>query len=301
MRHPPATTSSKARRTYALITPARDEAENLTRLAESIVDQTISPTAWLIVDNGSTDGTVELARRLASEHLFIDVLEIPGAPSATRGAPSVRAFTAGLAVLEGDPDVVVNLDADVSMPIDYFERLLAVFGGDDRLGIASGLCLERSRGEWQETPVTGGHVRGATRAYRRECLQEVLPLEERVGWDGIDVYKARANGWRTATIRSISFKHHRQLGEREGSRRRAWFEQGRAAHYMGYRPLYLLLRTALRMLREPAAGAMLQGYAISMFSGEPRIADPHVQAAVKRDQTLANVPRRVVEALFHLT
>ena len=91
------------------------------------------------------------------------------------------------------PDVVVNVDADVTMEPDYFERLLEALERDPSLGIASGSAWEPHDGVWrQRFVITGGTVWGATRAYRWACLQDVLPLEERHGWDGIDQLKARA-------------------------------------------------------------------------------------------------------------
>src|SRR3954453_4693811 len=107
---------------YAVITPVRDEAENLPRLAASLAAQTVRPAAWRIVDNGSSDGTAEIAGRFAAEHDWARLLRIPGGTSAERGAPIVRALHAGIDDLEQRYDVVVNVDADISMPPDYFER-----------------------------------------------------------------------------------------------------------------------------------------------------------------------------------
>src|SRR4051812_44518439 len=101
-------------RTYSVVTPARDEALNLPKLAASLAAQTVLPTLWTIVDNGSSDGTLEVARRLASEHGWIRVLSLPGAPVADRGAPVVRALQAGIASHSDPPEVLVNVDADIT-------------------------------------------------------------------------------------------------------------------------------------------------------------------------------------------
>ena len=74
-------------------------------------------------------------------------------------ARSIRA----LAELADPPDVVVNLDADVSFEPDFFERLLDAFAADPTLGIASGTCYELEGGDWRERHVTGSTVWGATR------------------------------------------------------------------------------------------------------------------------------------------
>lgn len=281
--------------TYALITPVRNEESNLLRLASCVLAQTVAPRTWVIVDNGSIDGTVARAERLADEHSWIRTIRVSSGDVQTRGAPVVRAVLAGLEVLEPWPEVVIKLDADVSFDPDHFERLLTHFERAPRLGIASGLCLEHVRGRWRPQYSTRSHVRGAVRAYRRECLQAVMPLEQRMGWDGIDEVKAAVRGWRTATIHELSFRHHRKLGEREAATGR-WARQGDMAHYMGYRPSYLVFRAFYRSIHEPAALAMVWGYFRAAVRRQPRCPDPEVRAWLRREQSLRRLPRRAREA-----
>lgn len=279
--------------TWSAVTPALNEAGNLSRLAEAIFAQSIAPTQWVIVDTGSTDDTLVVARALSERYAFIRLCSTAGAGEAAPGAPVVRAFHAGLSVLDRDVDVVVKLDADVSFDADYFELLLAAFDADPRLGITSGTCWELSEGRWQETRVTGDHVRGASRAYRWACLQDVLPLEEGMGWDGIDALKAKARGWSTRIVPSARFYHHRFVGERDGARHRRWVAQGRGAHYMGYRPTYLGLRALRHARRDPAAVAMVWGYVESFLRRRPRLEDEEARELLRREQRLRNLRSRV--------
>ncbi len=283
--------------TYALVTPVRNEADNVRRLAGCLAAQTVPPRAWVVVDNGSTDGTPAIVEELAAEHGWIRAAAAPGAPAPTRGGPIVRAFLAGLAELKGDEDVVVKLDADVSMEPDHFERLLGRFAADPSLGIASGTCWEETGGEWRPQYVTRSHVRGAVRAYRRRCLEDVLPLEERMGWDGIDEIKATTRGWRTTSFPDLPFRHHRSTGERE-RRVSKWIEQGDMAHYMGYRPSYLVFRAIFRAFREqqPSAVAMIWGYGRAVVQRRPSCPDEAVRSWLRREQGLRRLPVRVREA-----
>ena len=146
-----------------------------------------------------------------------------------------------------------------------------------------------------ERHTTGGHVRGATRAYRWECLEAVQPLETQLGWDGIDELKATALGWRTRTIPSLPFHHHRAVGQRDGMRR-AYLAQGEAAHYMGYRPSYLLLRSVFQSRRDPAAMAMAWGYLAAVARRRPRCADPLARGELRRQQLWRHLPARALEA-----
>ena len=283
-------------RSYAVITPVRDERENLPRLAASIAAQTELPRAWLIVDNGSQDGTPELARALADEHPWIRLLTVPGSTSAERGAPIVRSLHAAIEALSADaPDFVVNLDADISFEPYYFERLLDRFDADASLGIASGSGFELEDGAWRQRHVTGSTVWGASRVFRWACLQEILPFEERVAWDGIDEFKANARGWRTLAFEDLPFRHHRREGERDGAWR-ARRNQGHAAYYVGYRPWYLVLRALFNARREPASLGMIAGYLAAAIRREPRSHDADARAYLRRQQSVRSLRLRSLEA-----
>ena len=282
---------------YVAITPARDDARNLRRLADSLVAQNLPPLEWVIVDNGSSDSTPAIIAQLVDEHPWITAATSVAASRALPGAPIVRAFHAGLSARKvGNPEIAVKLDADVSVEPGYFERLLAAFRREPLLGIAGGVCYEEEAGDWYPTFSTGDHVRGAVRAYRWECLQDVLPLEERMGWDGIDELKAQVLGWRTRTLENLAFKHHRGVGVRDGGRRNRWWALGEGAHYMGYRPWYLVLRSLHHARRDVAALSMLGGYALAALRRDPVYADPAVRAHLRRMQSVAHLRRRVAEA-----
>jgi glycosyltransferase involved in cell wall biosynthesis len=285
------------RLTYAVISPVRNEAGNLGRLADALAEQTIRPESWILVDTGSTDGTPQLVKELRREHGWIDWAVLEGASDLARGGPISRAFELGYARLEEPPDVLVKLDADTSFEPGYFERLLAEFAADPSLGMASGTCHELESGEWRERHVTGSTVWGASRCYRRECLEDVLPLEQRMGWDGVDEFRANARGWKTRTFKDLPFRHHRREGERDGARHRARLAQGRAARYIGYRTWYLVLRALWQARREPAALAMIWGYAGAALRREPRLADAEARAYLRRQQSLSLLPRRAAEAI----
>jgi glycosyltransferase involved in cell wall biosynthesis len=289
--------SDRARLSYALVTPARDEADNLRRLAGSLLNQDALPVAWVVVDNGSTDATYDVVSSLAQAHDWIEVLSSPSARTAQPGTPIVRAVHAGLARVPR-VDVVVKLDADVSMGPEYFAALLAAFESDPKLGIASGECYEEHDGKWIPTHVTGSHVRGATRAWRWECLQAVLPLDDTVPCveDLVDELKATALGWHTGIVPGLRFCHHRRVGERDGGSAVRWRWQGRAAYYVRYRFWYLMARSAFRARRDPEALAMISGYLRAAVSREPRCMDALVTRELHRRQRLRDLPMRAREA-----
>jgi glycosyltransferase involved in cell wall biosynthesis len=280
---------------YVVLTPARDEAADLPRLQRCLAEQTVPPALWVVIENGSSDGTDCVASALAAEHDWIRVVSAAPGPPRVRGAPVVRALHAGLAALGDRFDVVAKVDADVSLEPHYFERLLRAFEAEPKLGLASGGCLELVDGAWCERRVTGTHVWGAARAYRRACLDDVLPLDERMGWDGLDQIRATARGWQVGRVGGLAFRHHRREGARDGSRRRVWAAQGSAAYYMDYRVSYVLLRTLHRARREPAALALLGAYVAAALRRERRCPDREVTARLRRQQRARHLLARVRE------
>jgi glycosyltransferase involved in cell wall biosynthesis len=275
----------------------RDEAEALPRLAESLARQVVPPALWLVIENGSTDDTLAVARRLEEEHDWIRVVVSPPGPPRQRGAPVVRALHAGLAALDERYDVVAKVDADVSLEARYFQRLLHAFAAHPALGMASGDCWEVDERGWSHRPVTSTHVWGAARAYRWACLHDVLPLDERMGWDGIDQIRAATRGWTVERVGDLTFRHHRREGTRDASRRRVWAAQGSAAHYMGYRISYVLLRTLHRARREPAAAAILPAYLAARLRREPRCPDLEVRQLLRRRQRARHLLQRARETM----
>jgi biofilm PGA synthesis N-glycosyltransferase PgaC len=71
------TDSQVASCAYVLITPARDEAKFIEKTIKSVVTQTVLPLKWVIVSDGSTDGTDDIVKRYVAEHPWIELLRMP--------------------------------------------------------------------------------------------------------------------------------------------------------------------------------------------------------------------------------
>ena len=281
---------------YGVVTPARNERRNLARLAESIRCQQHRPDVWVIVDDGSDDGTRELGAQLAAVEPWIRLVERTRAGEGKlelgrREGRDLRSFRAGVRSLERRFDVVVKVDADLSFDETYLGELVSRFASNPRLGIASGACCELKDGEWLRRRIVTSTVWGASRAYRWEALAAVMELEPRMGWDGLDELRAHRAGWETKTFIDLLFRHHRPEHSREPGRWRAHVAQGRASWYMGYRPTYLALRSLYRASEELAALAMPWGYLRAAIGREPRFPESDTRQALRDRQRLFRVLR----------
>jgi poly-beta-1,6-N-acetyl-D-glucosamine synthase len=264
-----------------LITPVRDEAAHLERTVRAVAAQTRPPDLWLIVDDGSVDETPQLLDRLAREVPFLEARRAP----ARRGLPGedglalaaeAVAFNAALAGVDAAAFTHVGkLDADVELPPEYFERLLARFEAEPGLGVAGGVLLEHSGRGWETTKIPAHHVRGALKLYSRECFEAIGGIEERLGWDTIDETYARMRGYSTRSLPDLAARHHRPVATRGGALRgRA--RHGQCAYILRYSPWWVTLRACKVALQRPyglSGLAFLYGYYRAMAKAQPKVED----------------------------
>src|SRR6516162_3973080 len=162
----------KSLSSYVMVTAAYNEERLIEQAIDSILSQTILPAKWIIVSDGSTDRTDEIVSRYTAEHDFIQLLRI-SEDHARNFAAQVNAINRGLSLLESmDYDFVANIDADITLEPDYFERLLERFRQNPHLGLGGGAIYERygagGFAERRGNSVTS--VAHGCQLFRRECF-----------------------------------------------------------------------------------------------------------------------------------
>ncbi len=272
---------------YAVITPVRDEVRNFPRMVSSMIDQTLRPESWVIVDDGSTDGTRELAEGYAAAHDWISVVDSGQMHARGRGGHVVHAFNAGLAALDSRPPIIAKLDGDLYLPAHYFEWVIAAFARERRAGIIGGVVLDYDGARWVEDNTTGHTVRGAVKTYRTECLEEIGGLRATMGWDGLDAYAARARDWEVYVLSELHVLHYSPRGSKQPWYQSRW-EEGLAAQAMGYLPQFLALRVLFRLISERpriiGALVMAAGYTVARLRGDAQIDDRMAIVVLRREQ-----------------
>jgi glycosyltransferase involved in cell wall biosynthesis len=246
--------------TYVLITPARNEAQYIELTLKSVVAQTVHPLKWVIVSDGSTDGTDEIVGKYLGDNPWIELVRMPERTE-RNFAGKVLAFNAGYAKVADLPyEVIGNLDGDVSFDDEYYFFLLGKFAENPRLGVAGTPFTEgSSQYDYRFTDIA--HVSGQCQLFRRECFEEIGGYVARKigGIDLVAVITARMKGWETRTFLDKTFVHHRQMNT---AAQQGWlvpFRGGRGDYILGSHPLWEFSRCIYQMTRRPVlVGGLLR-------------------------------------------
>jgi GT2 family glycosyltransferase len=255
------TKDGRSSSTYVLVTPARNEAQFIELTIKSVIAQTVRPARWIIVSDGSTDGTDDIVSRYAARHTWIELVRVP-ARRERHFAGKVYAFNEGLARLNGVPyDVIGSLDADISFDEDYFDFLLGKLAADRSLGLV-GTPFQEGRTVYDYRFVSIEHVSGACQLFRRECFENIggyVPVK-RGGIDHIAVLTARMKGWKTRTFTDKACRHHRGIGSAQHGVVMTRFRDGVSDYALGGHPLWELFRTIYQMTKKPwVVGGLMLG------------------------------------------
>jgi glycosyltransferase involved in cell wall biosynthesis len=268
-----------------------NEERHLPVLLESIAGQQRRPDLLLLVDDGSTDRSAEITAAFAEGRHDVSLLRRPRRPrqrDRLAAAAELQSFRWALSQTPGDWELIAKMDADLQLSPDLLATLERAFAGDPELGIAGAvLSVRGAGGELLRERCPAGHVRGATKFYRRACLEQIAPIPPILGWDTIDEIAARGHGWRTESFECAlgDTVHLRPTGAGDGMLRahRRW---GACAWGIGQHPLWIGMSAARRVRDRPrvlGSVAFLAGWAGAALRRSPRAAG-EVRAFGRREQ-----------------
>jgi len=275
---------------YVLVSPARNEEAHIARTLESVISQTVLPVRYVVVSDGSTDATDRIVAEYAGKHDFIELVRREAAEGRDFGS-KVYAIQEGLKKLGGvEYDFIGNLDADVSLDPDYYERILAAFAADTELGIAGGVIHDLINGGWvRQVTNTEWSVAGAVQMFRREVFEAMdgyIPLR-RGGIDAVAEIRTRMQGYRVRAFEELSVQHHQLMGTKGGDILQARYRQGRMEYAHGYHPLFETARCLMRIRERPyLVGSIyrLIGFWLDLVRGAPKDVPEEVVTYLRREQ-----------------
>lgn len=223
-----------------IVIPAYNEAKFIGSTLESLASQTLVPERIIVVDDGSTDQTPKIVTEFSGQYNFISLIKNKSVDGVhAPGSKVIRAFNHGLKSLSEDYDIICKFDADLIFPPDYLERISMLFKSNPKAGMVGGFCTIEKNGKWEIENLTGkDHIRGALKAYRKECFNDIGKLREAMGWDTADELLAQYHGWKVVTDADLLVKHLKPTGKsysnQSGTRQGLAFYRLRYGLFLSY-------------------------------------------------------------------
>ena len=284
--------SMENRQRYLLISPCRDEAQFMSRTLDSVIEQTVRPSLWVIVDDGSTDSTPEILAEYASKYDFIQILRREDRGTRSVGPGVIEAFYSGYNSIEKDKfEFICKLDLDLELPPRYFEILLKRFADNPRLGTCSGkpYFIDNKSGRLVSEKCGDENSVGMIKLFRKECFEQIGGFVQQVMWDAIDGHRCRMLGWIACSWDDpeLHFIHLRPMGSSHRGLLTGRMRHGFGQYFMGTGLSYMTASALYRMTRPPyiiGGAAMWWGYVKSMLSREARLDDLEFRAFLQKYQ-----------------
>lgn len=235
---------------YYIVIPAHNEEKFIGLTLQSIISQIVLPKKVVVVNDNSTDKTAEIVLAFAKENPFITFVNTTSEAIHLPGSKVIQAFHKGFETLDEQYDIIVKLDADLILPDNYFEKIINHFEKDATIGMVGGFAYIEKNGEWKLENLTDkNHIRGAFKAYRKECFLQIGKLKPAMGWDTVDELLAKFYNWKVVTDESLIVKHLKPTGANYNKTAR--YKQGEAFYTLGYGLLITAIASAkLAMLKK---------------------------------------------------
>lgn len=218
---------------YIIIIPAYNEEAFIALTLQSLVDQTILPAKVIVVNDSSTDKTEEIILEFTKKYPFISLVNKTSDAIHLPGSKVIQAFQKGLESVKENYDIIVKADADLIFPSNYFETIIQHFQSDDKIGMAGGFAYLEKNGQWiLENLTDKDHIRGAFKAYRKDCFKQIGGLKPAMGWDTVDELLCKFYNWKVVTDETLKVKHLKPTGANYNKTAR--YKQGEAFYSLGY-------------------------------------------------------------------
>ncbi|WP_425077450.1 glycosyltransferase [Psychroserpens sp. S379A] len=251
---------------FYIIIPAHNEEDSIALTLDSLVNQTLQPKRIVVVNDHSTDNTQHIVEKLTESHSFISLVNNNSSDKHLPGAKIVNAFYKGFETLDQDYDVICKFDADLIFPKNYLEQLAIHFKNDKTLGMAAGFCYIKKNEDWVlENLTRKDHIRGALKAYKKQCFEAIGQLKSSIGWDTVDELLAKYYNWTILTDESLHVKHLKPTGI--SYNKDSKHSQGEALYKMRY-GILLTAITALKMTLKKRSLSLFNDYIKGYFKAK---------------------------------
>lgn len=249
-----------------IIIPAHNEEDYIGKTLQSLVEQSQLPKKLVVVNDNSSDKTQLIAEDYSSKHPWITLVNSKSSDTHLPGSKIIHAFNKGLETLDDNYDMICKFDADLIFPKNYLEQLIHHFNTNKKLGMASGFCYIEKDKQWVLENLTNkDHIRGALKAYRKECFNKIGKLKASMGWDTVDELLAKFHGWAILTDESLHVKHLKPTGQSYSKASK--YLQGEAMYKMRY-GFWITLISALKLAYKKGSFRLFKDYMSGYFKAK---------------------------------
>jgi len=250
-----------------VILNARNEEKSLGKTLEILQSQDLQPYRIIVVNDGSTDKTSQIARSYGVEIVerkqrkenFVARKEL------------AETVNAGLEKLDNDDcDFILLMSAEIHLPKNYLTEIVKRMENNPKLVIAAGVIRE----EYATVP------RGPGRVVRYSFWKKLgLRYPINYWYEGYLLWKAQSMGYEIASFDDIISDTDRKTGVAYEPKRYYYYGLGLKA--LGYTTPYALARILLFSRKKPkGAYYMLKGF----FSDYNELYESELRDYVKKTQ-----------------
>ncbi|WP_179354498.1 glycosyltransferase family 2 protein [Winogradskyella vidalii] len=251
---------------FYIIIPAHNEEDYIGKTLESLVEQTLLPKKVVVINDHSSDNTQNIVEDYASKHPWISLVNSKSSDKHLPGSKIINAFNKGLASLDSHYDIICKFDADLIFPENYLEKLAQHFQAKPKLGMASGFCYIENNNEWVLENLTNkDHIRGALKAYTKDCFKQIGQLKASMGWDTVDELLAKYHGWEILTDETLHVKHLKPTGQ--SYNKASKYLQGEAMYKMRY-GFWITLISAMKLAYKKGSFQMFKDYMAGYYKAK---------------------------------
>jgi glycosyltransferase involved in cell wall biosynthesis len=257
---------------------------------DSVVEQSEKPAKWVIVDDGSTDGTNEILHEYADIYDWIEIVKKPNRGHRSVGPGVIETFYVGYQIIDpNNYEYLCKLDLDLRLPAKYFEILMDRMEADFQLGTCSGKSYVEQDGQLVSERKGDEMSLGMTKFYRTTCFADIGGFVHEVMWDGIDCHLCRMKGWKACSWdeAELRFVHLRPMGSSQQNIYVGRMRHGYGQYFMGTGFTYMIASSVNRMIEKPyviGGLAMLWGWIKSFMNNKPRYGDKEFRKFLNRYQ-----------------
>lgn len=239
---------------FVIITPAYNEEKYIIKTIKSVLKQAVKPVKWIIVDDGSTDETARIIKEFTYKFDWIEYAFRVKDNNQSYYASNVYAIRKGIEMVEQlDIDYIAILDADISLPPNYYQLVFRIFAHDKFLGIVSGNCADVVNSELKRHLYDRRSCAKAIMVFKKQCFKEIggfIPLKYG-GEDTVACFSARMHGWKTWAFKEMIVPHNKPLGTGPSKNMlKIRYRQGIGEYYIGSHPIFVILKSIRRLFKE---------------------------------------------------